>query len=87
MEEKTVYHIDVNSAYLSWEAVYRLKFLGARTDLRRIPSAIGGDISQRNYPGKVHPCEKIQGPYRRTRPPGKAEMSRSSDRAAQLWPV
>ena len=34
MEEKTVYHIDVNSAYLSWEAVYRLKFLGARTDLR-----------------------------------------------------
>ena len=22
MEEKTVYHIDVNSAYLSWEAVY-----------------------------------------------------------------
>ncbi len=48
MEEKTVYHIDVNSAYLSWEAVYRLKFLGARTDLRRIPSAIGGDISQRH---------------------------------------
>ena len=48
MEEKTVYHIDVNSAYLSWEAVYRLKFLGARTDLRRIPSAIGGDFSQRH---------------------------------------
>lgn len=48
MSERIIYHIDVNSAFLSWEAVFRLRFLGAGTDLRRIPSAIGGDISQRH---------------------------------------
>lgn len=48
MSEQIIYHIDVNSAFLSWEAVFRLGFLGASTDLRDIPSAIGGDIKQRH---------------------------------------
>ncbi|MDF2907539.1 MAG: dinB [Herbinix sp.] len=46
--EKIIYHIDVNSAFLSWEAVYRLKILGEKIDLREIPSAIGGDESKRH---------------------------------------
>ena len=47
MSEQIIYHIDVNSAFLSWEAVFRLGFLGASVDLRDIPSAIGGDVKQR----------------------------------------
>lgn len=40
--------MDVNSAYLSWEAVYRLKHLGGTLDLRTIPAAVGGDIAKRH---------------------------------------
>lgn len=46
--EKIIFHIDVNSAFLSWEAVYRLRHLLSKTDLREIPSAVGGDMSQRH---------------------------------------
>lgn len=46
--DKIVYHIDVNSAFLSWEAVYKIKLLGETVDLREIPSAIGGDESKRH---------------------------------------
>ena len=45
--EKVIFHIDVNSAYLSWEAVYRLK-QGGTVDLREIPCAVGGDKSKRH---------------------------------------
>ena len=48
MFDKTIFHIDVNSAFLSWEAVHRLGHRGARLDLRTIPSAVGGDISMRH---------------------------------------
>ena len=41
-----VFHIDVNSAYLSWTAVEKLKS-GAEQDLREIPSIIGGDQNVR----------------------------------------
>lgn len=44
---KTFFHIDVNSAYLSWEATDRLR-QGEEIDLREIPSAIGGDESSRH---------------------------------------
>lgn len=46
--EKVIFHIDVNSAFLSWEAVYRMKQLGESLDLREIPSAIGGDVAKRH---------------------------------------
>ena len=42
----TVFHVDVNSAFLSWEAVDRLQ-KGETTDLRTIPSAVGGDREKR----------------------------------------
>lgn len=47
MFETIIFHIDVNSAYLSWEAVYRLKHKGGSLDLRQVPSAVGGDVSKR----------------------------------------
>lgn len=46
MKERLIFHVDVNSAYLSWEAVHQLKN-GAPTDIRTIPSIIGGDTSLR----------------------------------------
>lgn len=44
---KTIFHIDVNSAYLSWTAAYQLS-KGATIDLRDIPSVIGGDELSRH---------------------------------------
>lgn len=41
-----IFHIDVNSAYLSWTAVEQLKN-GAKVDLRGIPAIIGGDQKSR----------------------------------------
>ncbi|WP_143321612.1 DNA polymerase IV [Clostridium sp. HBUAS56010] len=46
--QKVIFHIDVNSAFLSWEAVYRLYHLRGTLDLRDIPSAVGGDVSKRH---------------------------------------
>ncbi len=48
MDDRTIFHIDVNSAFLSWEAVHRLRDLGETLDLRTIPSAVGGDMSKRH---------------------------------------
>ena len=42
-----IFHIDVNSAFLSWTALELLKN-GSTTDLREIPSIIGGDQSKRH---------------------------------------
>ena len=38
-----IYHIDVNSAFLSWTAVKRLRDNPAALDIRSIPAVIGGD--------------------------------------------
>ncbi len=48
MSEPLIFHIDVNSAFLSWEASYRVNTLGEEEDLRLIPSAVGGDIERRH---------------------------------------
>ena len=42
-----IFHIDVNSAYLSWTAVEQLKH-GAGVDIRTIPAIIGGDQKSRH---------------------------------------
>ena len=46
--ERVIFHIDVNSAFLSWEAAYRIHVLGDRQDLCKIASAVGGDIKKRH---------------------------------------
>ena len=38
--ERLIFHVDVNSAFLSWEAAKRVK--EGLPDLREIPSCIGG---------------------------------------------
>lgn len=42
-----IFHIDVNSAYLSWTALERLSD-GDLIDLRSIPAIIGGDMEKRH---------------------------------------
>ena len=46
--DRVIFHIDVNSAFLSWEAVYRLFHLGGKVDLREQVSAVGGDMAMRH---------------------------------------
>lgn len=46
MAEKIIFHVDVNSAFLSWESVRRIK--QGESDLREIPAAVGGDRKKRH---------------------------------------
>lgn len=43
-----IYHIDVNSAFLSWTAVKRLRDNPEALDIRTIPAVIGGDEKKRH---------------------------------------
>lgn len=45
--DKIIFHIDVNSAYLSWSALEKLHS-GSPVDLRTIPAIIGGDMAKRH---------------------------------------
>lgn len=51
MPEPIIFHVDVNSAFLSWEAVNRLKKDPDAQDIRDIPAVIGG--SEKNRHGIV----------------------------------
>ena len=48
MAEPIIFHIDVNSAFLSWEACRRIRESEDSVDLRTIPSAVGGSEEQRH---------------------------------------
>lgn len=43
--ERLIFHVDVNSAFLSWEAARRVR--AGQDDLRQIASAVGGDRDKR----------------------------------------
>lgn len=45
--EQIIFHIDVNSAYLSWTSLALIK-QGALIDLRTVPAIIGGDMEKRH---------------------------------------
>ncbi len=45
MMERLIFHVDVNSAFLSWEAVKRVR--AGEPDLRLIPSCVGGNPDSR----------------------------------------
>lgn len=46
--KRCIFHVDVNSAFLSWSAVKKLKEDPSAVDLRTIPSAVGGDVRTRH---------------------------------------
>lgn len=45
-QNTVIFHIDVNSAFLSWESLLRIS--QGESDLRAVPSVIGGDESTRH---------------------------------------
>ena len=48
MAERVIFHVDANSAFLSWTAAYRVKVLGETEDLRGVPSVVAGDKESRH---------------------------------------
>ena len=48
MERRVFFHVDVNSAFLSWTAAYQVMVLGRERDLRQVPSVIAGDKESRH---------------------------------------
>ena len=48
MAQRVIFHVDANSAFLSWSAVYRIKVMGEKTDLREIPAVVAGDKESRH---------------------------------------
>ena len=61
-DNSIIFHIDVNSAYLSWSALRELQN-GSKLDLRTIPSIVGGDQSSLRNPFRQKPLE-----FRRRKP-------------------
>lgn len=45
--DRIIFHVDVNSAFLSWTAVEKLK-KGEKIDIRGVPAVIGGDEASRH---------------------------------------
>ena len=43
-----IFHVDANSAFLSWSAAYKKLVLHEETDLREIPSVVAGDKESRH---------------------------------------
>ena len=48
MAERVIFHVDANSAFLSWTAAYKVKVLGETEDLRDVPSVVAGDKESRH---------------------------------------
>ena len=48
MGNRVIFHVDANSAFLSWTAVYKLKVLGEAQDIREVPSVVAGDKASRH---------------------------------------
>ncbi len=48
MAQRVIFHVDANSAFLSWTAAYRVKVLGETEDLRDVPSVVAGDKESRH---------------------------------------
>lgn len=48
MAQRVIFHVDANSAFLSWSAAYQVKVLGGKEDLREVPSVVAGDRESRH---------------------------------------
>lgn len=48
MRERIIFHVDANSAFLSWTAAYQVRVLGEEVDIRQIPSVVAGDRESRH---------------------------------------
>ena len=98
MKNSIWFHIDVNSAFLSWTAVELLK-AGAAEDIRKVPSIIGGDMTKRHgvvlaksTPAKVYGIKTGEPvtdaykkcPHLKNYPPDHRKYKEYSDRLMKL---
>ena len=78
---RIIFHIDVNSAFLSWTAVEQLKN-GAKIDLRTIPAIIGGDQKSRHGIVLAKSTSAKRHPHRGTCCECLSQVSESCDSTA-----
>lgn len=73
--ERLIFHVDVNSAFLSWEAVRRVK--EGLPDLREIPFCDWrrSQDPDRDCGSQINSCQKIWGTYRGACRDGSQKMS------------
>ena len=48
MADRVIFHVDANSAFLSWTAAYKVQVLGEELDIRTVPSVVAGDKESRH---------------------------------------
>ena len=48
MAERIIFHVDANSAFLSWTAAYKVNVLGESLDIRNVPAVVAGDKPSRH---------------------------------------
>lgn len=48
MADRVIFHVDANSAFLSWTAAYKVHVLGEELDIREVPSVVAGDKASRH---------------------------------------
>ncbi len=48
MADRIIFHVDANSAFLSWTAAYQVKVLGETRDIRKVPAVVAGDKASRH---------------------------------------
>jgi len=48
MAERIIFHVDANSAFLSWSAAHKVLVLHEDVDLREVPSVVAGDKESRH---------------------------------------
>ena len=72
--EHVIFHVDVNSAFLSWTAVDRLRRDPDALDLRTVPSVVGGDeetrhgiVTAKSIPAKKYGIRTADTPLSRPR--------------------
>ena len=46
--DRVIFHVDANSAFLSWTAAYQVRVLGEELDIRTVPSVVAGDKESRH---------------------------------------
>ena len=80
MAEPVWFHIDVNSAFLSWTAAYRTLVEGRTPDLREIPSVIANDKNLRTsiVLAKSTPAKKNTASKPESRSAWRATSARTS---------
>lgn len=83
-----IFHVDANSAFLSWSASYRVNVLGEKTDLRSVPSIVGETRKNATeLSWQKVPLRKNTGYTPGSNRHSEAEMSGAGGDPAGLWAV